>query len=79
LKQHSKTSQRSEPAMKRTKARGPVQRDAKEVLAEVLGKLMGKVDALAESTSAKKNRRGNAVCGQAGRPRTFCSDSIVRN
>ena len=31
--------------MKRTKARGPVQRDAKEVLAEVLGKLTGKLEA----------------------------------
>ena len=47
--------------MKRTKARGPVQRDAKEVLAEVLGKLTGKLDAPAESTSAKKNRRGNTL------------------
>jgi hypothetical protein len=47
--------------MKRTKARGPVQRDAKEVLAEVLGKLTGKLDAPAVSTSAKENRRGNTV------------------
>ena len=47
--------------MKRTKARGPVPRDAKEVLAEVLGKLTGKLDAPAVSTSAKENRRGNTV------------------
>jgi para-nitrobenzyl esterase len=32
LKKHSKSSQRSEPTLKRTKARGPVQRGAKEVL-----------------------------------------------
>jgi len=47
--------------MKRTKARGPVQRDAKEVLAEVLGKLTGKLDAPAVSTSAKEKRRRNTV------------------
>jgi len=61
LKKHSKSSQRSEPSLKRTKARGPVQRDAKEVLAEVLEKLTGKLDAPAVSTSAKENRRGNTV------------------
>src|SRR6202162_1377495 len=61
LKKHSKSSQRSEPILKRTKARGPVQRDAKEVLAEVLGKLTGKLDAPAVATSAKENRRGNTV------------------
>jgi transposase len=47
--------------MKRTKARGPVQRDAKEVVAEVLGKLTGKLDRPAVSRSAKENRRGNTV------------------
>src|SRR5215831_15798621 len=47
--------------MKRTKARGPVQRDAKEVLAEVLGKLTGKRDVPAVSTRAKENRRGNTI------------------
>jgi len=61
LKKHSKSSQRSEPRLERTKARGPVQRDAKEVLAEVLGKLTGKLDMPAVSTSAKENRRGNTV------------------
>src|SRR6266700_257803 len=61
LKKHSKSSQRSEPTLKWTKARGPVQRDAKEVLAEVLGKLTEKLDAPAVSTSAKENRRGNTV------------------
>ena len=61
MKKHSKCLQRSEPTLKRTKARGPVQRDAKEVLAEVLGKLTGKLDAPAVSTSAKENRRGNTV------------------
>jgi hypothetical protein len=61
LKKHSKSSQRSEPSLKRTKARGPVQRDTKEVLAEVLEKLTGKLSAPAESTSTKEKRRGNTV------------------
>src|ERR1700736_7088280 len=47
--------------MKRTKARGPVQRDAKEVLAEVLRKLTGKLEAPAVSSSVKESRRGNIV------------------
>ncbi len=46
---------------KRTKMLGPVQRDAKEVLAEVLGKLTERLDAPAVSASAKENRRGNTV------------------
>jgi transposase len=61
LKKHSKSSQRSEATLKRTKARGPVQRDVKEVLAEVLGKLTGKLVAPAVSTSAKENGRGKTV------------------
>ena len=61
MKKHSKSLQRSEPTLKRTKGRGPVQRDVKAVLAEVLGKLTGKLDAPAVSTSAKENRRGNTV------------------
>ena len=61
MEKHSKSSQRSEPSLKRTKARGPVQRDAKEVLAEVLEKLRGKLEAPAVSTSAKEQRRGNTV------------------
>jgi hypothetical protein len=61
LKKHSKSSQRSEPSLKRTKARGPVQRDAKEVLAEVLGKLTGKLDAPVVSRSGREHRGGNTV------------------
>jgi hypothetical protein len=38
-----------------------VQRDAKEVLAEVLEKLRGKLNAPAELPSTKDNRRGNTV------------------
>ena len=47
--------------MKRTKARVPVQRDAKEALAEVLAKLTGKLEAPAVSSSVKESRRGNTV------------------
>ncbi|MGC1788133.1 MAG: transposase [Terriglobales bacterium] len=61
MKKHSKSSQRSEASLKGTKVRGPVQRDAKEVLAEVLEKLRGKLDAPAVSTSTKEKRRGNTV------------------
>jgi hypothetical protein len=50
-----------------------VQRDAKEVLAEVLGKLTGKLDAPAVSTSAKEKRRGNTV----GPNRDRLTDSIL--
>jgi hypothetical protein len=38
-----------------------MQRDAKEVLAEVLGKLTAKLDAPTVCTSAQENRRGNTV------------------
>ncbi|HMH07537.1 MAG TPA: hypothetical protein VK579_12735 [Terriglobales bacterium] len=42
MKKHSKSLQRSEPTLKRTKARGLVQRDAKEVLAASPGEVDGK-------------------------------------
>src|SRR5436190_839366 len=58
LKKHNKSSQRSEPTMKRTKARGPVQRDAKEVLAEVLGKLMGKTGCAGGVDERKRKSQG---------------------
>jgi len=61
LKKHSKSSQRSEATLKRTKVRGPVQRDAREVMAEVLGKLTGNLDTPAVTTSVKENRRGKTV------------------
>ena len=61
MKKHSKSSQRSETTLKRTKVRGPVQRDAKEVMAEVLGKLTGKLDTPAVSTRVKEKRRGKTV------------------
>src|SRR5260370_22428297 len=63
LKKHSKSWQRSEPTLKGTKSRAPVQRDVKPVMAEVLGKLTAKavLDARAMSGKAKGNRRGKTV------------------
>jgi hypothetical protein len=63
LKKHSKSSRRSEPTLERAKARGPVQRDATEVMAEVLGKLTGRavLDARAMSGKAKGERKENAL------------------
>src|ERR1700676_3037749 len=63
LKKHSKSCRQSEPTTKRAQSRGPVQRDAKEVMAEVLEKLTGRgaLDARAESGRARKGRRENTV------------------
>jgi hypothetical protein len=63
MKKHSKSCRQSEPTTKRAKSRGPVQRDAKEVMAEVLEKLTGRgaLDARVESGSARQGRRENTV------------------
>jgi hypothetical protein len=42
LKKHSNSAKKSEPT--RAKSRVPVQRDTKEVLAELVGKLREKLD-----------------------------------
>src|SRR5258708_25238344 len=44
LKKHNNSGKKSEPTWKPTKSRGPVQRDTKEVLAELVGKLKEKLD-----------------------------------
>ncbi len=44
MKKHNNSPKKSEPTSRRTKARGPVQRDTKEVLAELVGKLKEKLD-----------------------------------
>jgi len=44
LKKHNNSGKKSEPTSKPTKSRGPVQRDTKEVLAELVGKLKEKLD-----------------------------------
>ena len=54
---------KSEPTLKRTKSPGPVRRDTKEVLTELVGKLTGKQPWIAGvvSENGKKDRRGNAL------------------
>ena len=44
MKQHNNSRKNSVLTSKRTKSRGPVQRDTKEVLAELVGKLKEKLD-----------------------------------
>ena len=44
MKKHNNSSKKSEPRSKGAKSRGPVQRDPKEVLAELVGKLREKLD-----------------------------------
>jgi transposase len=59
LKMHNNSAKKSEPTSKRAKSRGPVQRDTKEVLAELVGKLREKLDPKVGAASAgEKNQRG---------------------
>ena len=44
MEKHNNSGKKSEPTSKPTKSRGPVQRDTKEVLAELVGKLKEKLD-----------------------------------
>ena len=44
MKKHNNSGKKSEPTSKPTKSRGPMQRDTKEVLAELVGKLKEKLD-----------------------------------
>ena len=52
MKKHSNSGKKSEPTSKRTKSRGPEQRDTKEVLAELVGKLREKLDGKGVTASA---------------------------
>ena len=52
MKKHSNSPKKSEPTSKRAKSRGPVQRNPKEVLAELLGKLREKLDSKVVAASA---------------------------
>jgi transposase len=59
LKKHNNSAKKSEPTSKRAKSRGPVQRDTKVVLAELVGKLREKLDPKVGAASAgEKNQRG---------------------
>ena len=52
MKKHNNSPTKSEPTSKRAKSRGPVQRDPKEVLAELVGKLREKLDPKVVAASA---------------------------
>jgi thiamine pyrophosphate-dependent acetolactate synthase large subunit-like protein len=60
LKKHNNSRKNSEQPSKRTKSRGPVQRDTKEVLAELVGKLKEKQDPkkVAARSAGEKHQRG---------------------
>jgi len=57
LQKHSNLPVKSEQRSKQTKSRVPVQRDTKELMAELLGKLMEKQDPKAISASAGKEQK----------------------
>jgi transposase len=59
LKKHNNSAKKSEPTSKRTKSRGPVRRDTKEVLAELVAKLQEKVESKkVVATSGEEDKRG---------------------
>jgi len=59
LQKHNNSGKKSEPASKRTKSRGTVQRDTKEVLAELVETLRKKLDLKVEAGSTgEEDRRG---------------------
>ena len=60
MKQHSNSGKKSEPTSKPTKSRGPVRRDTKEVLAELVGKLKEKLDPkkVAATSAGEKRQSG---------------------
>ena len=60
MKKHNNSAKKSEPTSKRAKSRGPVQRDTKEVLAELVGKLKEKLDPkkVAATSAEEKHPRG---------------------
>ena len=57
MKKHSNLPVKSEQRSKQTKSRVPVQRDTKELMAELLGKLREKQDPKAISTGAGKEQK----------------------
>jgi len=60
LKKHNNSRKKSEPTSKRAKSRGPMQRDTKEVLAELVGKLKEKLDPkkVAATSAEEEHQRG---------------------
>jgi transposase len=60
LKKHNNSGKKNEPTSKRTKSRGPVQGDTKEVLAELVEKLKEKLDPkkVAATSAGEKHQSG---------------------
>ena len=60
MKKHNNSGKKSEPTSKRAKPRGPIRRDTKDVLAELVGKLKEKLDPkkLAATSAGEKHKRG---------------------
>ena len=60
MEKHNNSTKKSEPTSKRAKSRGPVQRDTKEVLAELVGKLKEKLDPkkMAATSAGEQHQRG---------------------
>ena len=54
---HNNSGKKSEPTTKRVKSRGPVQRDTKEVLPELVGKLKEKLDPKVVEGAQEKEKR----------------------
>jgi transposase len=61
LKKHNNSPTKSEQPSKRATSRGPVPRDTKEVMAELVGKLRKKLDAKAVSASVGEERQGGGL------------------
>ena len=60
MKKHNNSRKKSEPTTKQVKSRGPVRRDTKEVLAELVEKLKEKLDPkkVAATSAGEKHPRG---------------------
>ena len=55
MKKHTNSAKKSEPTVRRAKSRIPVQRDPKEVLSELVGKLREKLDPKMAVVSGEKS------------------------
>src|SRR5260370_40906710 len=60
VKKHNNSAMKSDRTSRRAKSRGPVERDTKEVLAELVGKLKEKLDPkkVAAGSTGEEDRRG---------------------
>lgn len=61
MKKHSNSAKKSEPTSMRAKSRVPVQRDTKEVLAELVGKLREKLDPKVAIASRGEEHHGRRL------------------